>query len=68
MGVSKNSLAKELRAITRIAKTAILQDLCPKDMGVSKNSLAKKLRAITRIAKAAILHRIFMYPIKSEYS
>ncbi|HBI73000.1 MAG TPA: hypothetical protein DDY59_07410 [Lachnospiraceae bacterium] len=33
---SKNSLAKNLRAITRISKTDILQDLCPKGMGVSK--------------------------------
>jgi hypothetical protein len=35
IGISVNSLAKNLRAITRIAKTAILQDLCPKSMGVS---------------------------------
>lgn len=30
-----NSLAKYIRAIGRIAKVAILQDLCSKRMGVS---------------------------------
>jgi hypothetical protein len=55
VGVCVNSLAKKLRAITRIAKAAILQALCPKDVGVCVNSLAKKLGAITRIAKTAIL-------------
>jgi len=32
---NENSLAKNLRAITRIAKAAILQDLCPGSMGVN---------------------------------
>ncbi len=30
-----NSLAKYMQAFIRIAKDAILQDLCPKSMGVS---------------------------------
>ena len=37
MLVSVNSPAKDMRAIIRIAKDAILQDLCPKGMGVSVN-------------------------------
>ncbi len=32
---SVNSLAKYMQAFGRIAKDAILQDLCPKSMGVS---------------------------------
>jgi hypothetical protein len=33
MGVSMNSLARERRAFGRIAKAAILQDLCQKKHG-----------------------------------
>ena len=35
LNFSMNSLAKKMRAIKRIAKDAILQDLCPKSMDVS---------------------------------
>jgi hypothetical protein len=35
MGASVNSPAKDMRAIRRIAKAAILHGLCPKGMGVS---------------------------------
>ena len=50
MNVSVNSLAKDLRAITRIAKAAILQDLCPESMGVS---VKKKHLHTGRTAKFA---------------
>jgi hypothetical protein len=42
-----NSLAKNLRAITRIAKAAILQDLCPESMGVSVPA-SQSLRALKK--------------------
>ncbi len=35
--VSVNSLAKDMQAIRRLAKAAILRDICPKSMGVSVN-------------------------------
>ena len=54
--ISVNSLAKCMQAFERIAKDAILQDLCPKGMGVSVNSPAKVMRAFGRIAEDAILH------------
>ena len=37
MDGSVNSLAKCKRVIRRIAKEAILHDLCPKSMGISVN-------------------------------
>ena len=42
-----NSLVKDLRAITRIAKAAIFQDLCPESMGVNVNvPAAQSLQAL----------------------
>ena len=35
MGASVNSLAKDMRAIRRIAKEAILHGLCQEGMGIS---------------------------------
>ena len=37
MGASVNSPAKDMRAIRRIAKAAILHGLCQEGMGVSVN-------------------------------
>lgn len=37
-----NNLAKKMRAIKRIAKDAILRDLCPKSMGVRVKQNTRK--------------------------
>jgi hypothetical protein len=46
MGASVNCLAEGMRVIRRIAKEAILQDLCPKGMGASvKENIIKERNA-----------------------
>ncbi len=69
--LSVNSLAKDMQAFIRIAKDAILQDLCLRHprhkliqsagMGVSVNSLAKDMQAQS-LAYEAILCPKSMMP------
>lgn len=57
IGVSVNSPAKDIRAIRRIAKAAILHGLCPKGMGASVNSLVKDSFMNILIYRCAKGHR-----------